>query len=114
MTRILAILAIFTTSTAGHAGPGGLADGTYDGFNCAAPVSDQRIVLRGNELSFYETNCLLSNPQGLRGLTGPVLVDATCTGEGEGWQTRYIMLQTNDGGITLMGEGFAEKYVRCP
>ena len=113
MTKSLALMAILLTSTASHAGPGGLLDGIYDTFNCAAPVSDTRIELRGNDLTFYETVCVLSNPQGLRGLTGPVLVDATCEGEGESWQSRYILMQTTDGGMALVGEGIAEKYARC-
>lgn len=114
MTRLFPVLAAFAAlATTAHAGPGGLLDGTYDAFNCAAAVSDQRIILRGNDLSFYETFCTLANPQGLRDLTGPVLVDATCEGEGESWQARYILMQTNNGGMALMGEGIAETYSRC-
>ncbi len=96
-----------------HAAPGGLLDGTYDAFNCAAEISDTRIVLSGNEAAFYETVCQISNPQYLRGLAGATLLDAACEGEGQTWTTRFIMMQTRDGGLALMQEGWGDHYVRC-
>lgn len=92
---------------------GGLEDGVYDAFDCTAPVSDQRMELSGETLAFYESSCRLSNPQTLRGLPGPVLLDAACEGEGQRWTARFILMQTRDGGMALLQEGWGAHYARC-
>lgn len=112
MPRLLAFLTFLITAGMGQAGPGGVPDGTFDATSCAN-ASDGRVVLRGNELSFHESFCALSNPQGLRGLTGPVLVDASCSGEGETWQTRFILSAASDGGLAIISDGSAMFYARC-
>lgn len=96
-----------------QAGPAGLLDGTYDAFDCAPAVSDQRITLSGNTLAFYESSCTLSNPQALRNFKGAVLLDADCAGEGESWSIRFILMQTTDGGLSMMQEGWGDHYARC-
>lgn len=95
------------------AGIGGLKDGSYDAFDCSLPVSDERFDLSGDTLAFYEASCRLSNPQSLRDLPGAVLLDADCMGEGQNWTVRFIMMQTRDGGIVFMQEGWGGHYARC-
>jgi hypothetical protein len=47
-------LAICLTSllVAGKAWSTSLQDGTYDAYDCAVPVSDQRLVLKGDHIAF--------------------------------------------------------------
>jgi hypothetical protein len=90
-----------------------LRDGTYDGFDCAAPMSDQRIVLRGDVIDFYESSCRLSNPVHVREMDGAVLFDAACTGEGERWESRYLLMHARDGGLIVVGSRWAERHARC-
>lgn len=91
----------------------GLRDGTYDGFDCAAPMSDQRIVLHGDEIDFYESSCRLSNPVRVRDMEGAVLFDAACAGEGETWMARYLLMHGHDGGLIVVGSRWAERHTRC-
>lgn len=107
------ILAIAGLPQLVTAGIGGLQDGTYDAFDCTVPISDERIVLSGDTLAFYEWSCRLSNPQTLRGLPGSILLDADCMGEGQTWSARFIMMQTRDGGIAFLQEGWGGHYARC-
>jgi hypothetical protein len=95
------------------AGIGGLEDGTYDAFDCTVPISDERIVVSGETLAFYESSCRLSNPQSLRDLPGAILLDADCMGEGQTWSARFILMQTRDGGIAFLQEGWGAHYARC-
>lgn len=91
----------------------GLRDGTYDGFDCTAPMSDQRILLRGDEIDFHEFSCNLSNPVRVRDMDGAVLFDAACSGEGETWMTRYLLMHAHDGGLIVVGSRWAERHARC-
>lgn len=95
------------------AGIGGLNNGTYDAFDCAAEISDERILIADDNLSFYESSCQLSAPQDLPGLPGAFLVDAACSGEGQSWTTRFILMQTRDGGLAFLQEGWGGYYRRC-
>lgn len=99
--------------TAAEAAPGGLRNGIYDAYDCDAEVSDQRIVLTETGASFYESNCTLSNPQSIRGMPGLILLDASCEGEGTAWNTRFLMMQTRDGGLSMMQENWGDHYERC-
>ncbi|MGO4916945.1 hypothetical protein [Pseudogemmobacter sp. W21_MBD1_M6] len=109
----LLLLCLTCLPVVAKAQPKGLNDGTYDAYDCKVPVSDQRIVLKGNHISFYESACQMSNPQTLRGLDGPILFDAACKGEGETWATRFIFVQSFDGGLVMMGENWGDRYQRC-
>ena len=106
--------AAFCAASAAHAGPAGLQDGTYDATSCTPQFSDTRFKVEGNNLSFFESFCTLSNPQSLRNVPGAILLDATCEGEGESWSSRFILMQTRDGGMTLLQEGWGDYYARCP
>lgn len=106
--RVLRIAALLTADLPhlAAAGIGGLEDGTYDAFDCDLPVGDERFELSGDTLAFYESSCRLSNPQSLRDLPGAVLLDEDCMGKGQNWTERLIMMQTRDGGIAFMQEGW--------
>lgn len=58
------------------------ADGVYDGFDCAAPVSDQRVTLLGDRMMTYESSCRLTHPQAVDGWEDATLYWAECSGEG--------------------------------
>jgi len=88
-------------------------DGIYDAFDCSVPISDQRIEITGNHLAFYESSCDISNPQSIPGLERTVIFDASCQGEGETWTTRFILKQTQDGGLAMMDEIWGDHYERC-
>lgn len=110
MTRLaLALIGLPTLAL----GAEGLRDGIYDAFDCSVPVSDQRVTLRGEDLAFYESACRLSNPVQVRGMEGAVLFDAACSGEGETWAARYLLMHTHDGGLIVVGEHWAERHTRC-
>lgn len=91
----------------------GLRDGVYDGYSCAAPVSDQRLTLRGNRISFYESACELRNPVAVRNMEGAHLFDAHCAGEGMEWETRYLLMHDFEGGLIIVGPQWAERHQRC-
>ena len=110
MTRLALFLAILPTCVMAAEG---LRDGTYDAYDCDAPVSDQRVILRENDLAFYESACLLSNPEPVRGLDGAVLFDASCSGEGDAWSERYLLMHAHDGGLIVVGDAWAERHTRC-
>lgn len=111
--HLLGLCLLALSAGAAQAGPAGLKDGIYDAFDCTRPVSDLRITLSGNSLSFYESSCKLSNPQTLRDLPGAILLDAACAGEGEEWSARFILMQTLSGGLAMMQEGWGDHYERC-
>ncbi len=110
MTRLLTLLLLCPTLA--HAAEG-LRDGIYDGFDCTAPMSDQRITLRGDEIDFYESSCRLSNPIQVRDMEGALLFDAACVGEGETWMARYLLMHTHDGGLIVVGSRWAERHAHC-
>lgn len=56
ISAILTCLAAPTCLPTLALGAEGLRDGTYDAYDCAVPVSDQRVVLRGDDLIFYEAD----------------------------------------------------------
>ncbi len=96
------------------AGPGAAAglDGVYD-LDCAAAVSDARVTISGNRIEFWETACSLENPVNVRDLGGAVLFDMRCTGEGETWTDRVLLMPSLEGGLVRVATGFAITYQRC-
>lgn len=94
MRALVAILAMFGTSAA--AGPEtGQFDGRWDmtAAQCAQSHSDGRVTLNGDRLIFWETGCTLSNPTAIRSMPGALLFDAACSGEGESWNTRFMLMR---------------------
>ena len=79
------------------------ADGVYDGFDCAAPVSDQRVTLQGDRIVYYESSCRLTDPQTVEGWENATLYWADCRGEGQEWRERTLLMTRMGGDITAQG-----------
>jgi hypothetical protein len=90
-----------------------IRDGVYDAYDCAAPVSDQRIAVRGNELAFFETTCRLGAGEPIEGMEGAALYWADCTGEGETWRDRLLLRQHVSGALDVVGSHWFERHQRC-
>lgn len=87
-------------------------DGTY-APDCADPASDSRLTIAGPEVRFHESTCILTDPVAVRGMSGAVLHDLACTGEGESWTRRILLMPGLDGGLVRVEEGLAWTYARC-
>lgn len=90
-----------------------IRDGVYDAFNCAVPVSDQRIAVRGNELLFYETTCRLGTPEPVEGMEGAALYWADCSGEGETWRDRFLLKHHVSGALLVAGSHWFDRHEVC-
>ena len=91
----------------------GIEDGLYDGYSCAAEESDQRIELEKGTATFYGYACQLSNPRSLDGVEGAVLVHADCDGDGGQWSEGMVLLQTKNGGLSMLNAQWGDHYERC-
>lgn len=93
-TLILAALASLATLSPAIAQ---MAEGSYDGTwdfteeGCANEYSDGRLIVDGNILRFWESSCTLTNPTGVRGLPHATVYDAACSGEGNSWNTTFLL-----------------------
>lgn len=89
--------------------------GTFDLSQaaCKQTASDGRVTVTGNTIQFWESQCRLSNPTTLRGITSAKLYDVTCSGEGDTWTYRILLGTQYDGGLVLYREGGGTVYVRC-
>lgn len=77
------------------------------------PFNDGRLTVRGMELRFWESGCALSNPVAVRGMEGAHLYDAECSGEGEIWSTRYLMMPGREGRLVFVQPQYATVYEYC-
>ena len=90
-----------------------IVDGVYDVAACGEALSDLRIEVRGEDIAFFESSCAMTNPVNVRDMGGAVLYDAVCTGEGEGFTRRIMVMAGPDGRAILVQAGFATTYRRC-
>lgn len=90
------------------------ADGVYDGFDCEAPVSDQRVTLQGDRIVYYESSCRLTDPRSVEGWENATLYWANCRGEGQDWRERTLLMTRMGGDLVVIGNGWAERYAPCP
>lgn len=90
------------------------ADGVYDGFDCTAPVSDQRVTIQGDRLIYYETSCHLTDPQTVDGWENATLYWANCRGEGQDCRERTLLMTRKGGDLIVIGDGWAERHAPCP
>lgn len=86
-------------------------DGTWS-LDCGAGP-EGTITISGDRIDFYESACTLAGPVSVRDMAGAVLYDATCTGEGETWSKRILLMPALDGGLVRVEEGLALIYRRC-
>ena len=87
-------------------------DGIYQSGGCTAGVSDSRLSIEGDSIRFWESSCQLKNPVAVRDMNGATLFDVTCSGEGETWSYRALLMQGNEG-LIMVRDGYAFTYPRC-
>lgn len=91
-----------------------LPEGRYELNGCSGnPYSDGVIELSGSEILFYESACTLSNPEAVRGMAGAFLYDGQCSGEGETWTGRYMIMPGWESSVVLVQEHWAGVYDYC-
>ena len=81
---------------------------------CDDPWSDDRVILRGQQLSFHEAECDLTNGVAVPGMEGAATFDLVCEGEGDTWTDRVFLQPAFDGGLILVQRQFAQVIPRCP
>ncbi|WP_101067735.1 hypothetical protein [Roseovarius salinarum] len=86
-------------------------EGTY-ALNCAKALDDGKVRIAGDTIRFWESTCRLTNPVPVRDMTGAVLYDMVCRGEGQEWASRVLLMPTDDG-LVRVEAGFAMTYERC-
>ena len=83
-------------------------------MDCAAgALSEDRVEVMGTVIFFHESRCKLTNPVPVRGMTDAVLYDVECSGEGEVWIRRILLMPSFDGGLIRVEDGLALTYLRC-
>lgn len=87
-------------------------DGTW-AVDCTDPPAESRLRIEGDTVRFYESTCRMTNPVPVRDMAGAVLYDLACTGEGESWTERTLLMPGGGGGLVRVTEGFAFTYARC-
>lgn len=104
--------------------PSAVVAGPYDGiyrldYPGAAESWDCRTVgmdggalaVRDGRFLGIENICTLTNPVQVRGMAA-TLYDAECSGEGEVYSKRMMLMKTPDG-IAVVEDGFADTLLSC-
>lgn len=114
MTRIFMIAACLTLLGAATAGAQALPQGRYALNGCSGtPYGDGGMELNGSQILFYESACTVSNPVAVQGMEGAWLYDAQCSGEGENWSARYMIMPGWDNRLVFVQERWAGVYDYC-
>jgi len=113
MRALFIALALSAVAGATIAQPFYVGTWRTDSMNCVADQSDGG-ALRFSETMFWgtENECQLTNPTEIRGITG-ILFDMECSGEGMTDVSRLLLLQEEDGGLTMHRYGYTHTYERC-
>lgn len=90
-----------------------VADGTYEVGQCTEAGSEGRVTVAGDTISFHESNCQLTYATNVREMAGAILYDAVCSGEGEAWTRRMMLMQGPSGRLVIVQPGFATTYQSC-
>lgn len=91
-----------------------LPQGRYELNACSGnPYSDGVMELNGSEILFYESACMVSNPEAVRGMAGAWLYDAQCAGEGETWTARYMIMPGWENDVVFVQEHWVGVYAYC-
>ncbi|MGI3184962.1 hypothetical protein [Nioella aestuarii] len=113
MIRMIASAGLLSLS-ASAAFAQNLPQGRYELNACSGnPYSDGVMELSGWEILFYESACTVSNPEAVRGMDGAYLYDAQCSGEGETWTARYLIMPGWDNDVVFVQEHWAGLYAYC-
>ena len=94
-------------------------DGLYvatgvDGWTCEpgeVGMEFGALAIRDDKLWGLENTCDLTNPTNVRGMAG-VLYDAECSGEGETYAYRLMLLK-GETGIYLIENGYIVEWTTC-
>ncbi|WP_420395086.1 hypothetical protein [Nioella sp.] len=91
-----------------------LPQGRYELNGCSGNLySDGGMELNGSQILFYESACTVSNPEAVRGMAGAWLYDAQCSGEGETWTARYLIMPGWENDVVFVQEHWAGVYAYC-
>ena len=115
--RFVAAAVLCAMGTMAVAGP---YDGIYrpdypgaESWDCRTVGMDGgALAIRDGRFEGVENSCALSNPVNVRGMAA-TLFDAECSGEGETYSKRLMLLKTPEG-VAMIEDGFADNLVRCP
>ncbi|NOR63855.1 MAG: hypothetical protein GQ535_15370 [Rhodobacteraceae bacterium] len=115
MTRIFALIiavsSLFNAATAQTLNFAGSWAHNPDSCNV---TNTDLIPMRISDTSilFYESRCELTNPVNIRDMNGQ-LFDFVCTGEGEEWGARGLLLLNADGTLTYSSSDQTIILQRC-
>ena len=111
--RTLAVAALSLTATPGLAQP---VNGVFDS-DCTAiqagAFTDGRVELRPGRIMFHESSCTLTNPVAVRDMNGAMLYDGVCSGEGETWTRRLMIMPSFANGVVVASPGWARTLSLC-
>ena len=100
-----------------------LAESPYDGLYVATGVEGWTcepgevgmefgaLAIEDGVLKGLENTCQLTNPTQVRGMVA-TLYDANCTGEGETYSYR-LMLMKSDNGVYVIDDGYVAEWTLC-
>ena len=90
---------------AGPAGRG-ILHGTYQIGSCGGTAPpDGRMSIAGEQIQFWESACRLTNPVPVRDMLAATLYDMACSGEGETWMSRILLMPGFDSDLILAARG---------
>lgn len=85
----------------------------YEGWDCTSVGSDGgALAVKDGVFHGVESACELTNPVEVNGMSA-MLYDATCSGEGEVWTKRMMLMLVPDG-LAVIEDGFVNLLRRCP
>ncbi|MCA2012739.1 hypothetical protein LCM17_14680 [Cereibacter sphaeroides] len=101
MKPVLALGLFLASTLPALAGP---YDGSWDFSDaaCGQQLSDGRLIIDDTILRFWESSCTLSNPVAIRDMPAATLYDASCSGEGYEWNTRFLLSVFGAGNSSLL------------
>lgn len=103
--------------------PGMALAGPYDGlyrpnydwamsWDCQSIGMDGgALAIDGDTITGVDNACTLADPIEVRGMSA-VLYDGTCSGEGESYSER-VMIMAHDFGVYLVTDGQVLDWIRC-
>ena len=97
----------------------GVYDGLYRDTRLATASCDIEMLqsdggpmqIADGVLTYVESDCQLTKPVAVRGFNA-TLFDLQCSGEGETYSYRIMLMKTDTGLVTVQ-DGQASTYVRC-
>ena len=83
------------------------------GWNCRDVGMDGgAVAIQGDRMIGVENACRLTNPVAVRGMNA-TLYDAECSGEGESYSERIMLMLSGEGNVVVIRDGWASEWARC-